>query len=339
MSDSNIGARKKKNIRNHSFIICRLKADTNVQLALDSQLSREANWTRKSSTITQCCEIIEQVSENYIFPTQENCVNFQASVNHQTPILKKAVKDAVAQRFKEKYNKQAQNLEIQGEFLQLLTEEDLDVTWKSYIYGVPRGVMSFAMRSSTNTLATPDNLKRWKKSRSDNCLMCHQSDSPPKKCTLHHLLNNCEAFLGDRYVWRHDSVVTYMVETLKLDKPEHLDIFADIDGHRCNGLTIPNSVIITLQRPDIVIIYRSTTPHTVWLFELSISFERNIEQAHNRKKNRYAFLEADIKEAGYICNNVPFEVGSRGHITQSNRCTLSTVVTAQLNLNMSWSLT
>ena len=105
-----------------NYLLCRLKADTNVQLALDSQLSREANWTRKSSTISQCSEIIEQVSENYIFPTQENCVNFQASVNHQTPILKKAVKDAVAQRFKEKYNKQAQNLEIQGEFLQLLTE-------------------------------------------------------------------------------------------------------------------------------------------------------------------------------------------------------------------------
>ena len=185
--------------------------------------------------------------------------------------------------------------------------------------------MSFAMRSSTNILATPENLKRWKKIRSDNCQMCYKPDSPPNKCTQHHLLNNCPAFLGDRYVWRHDSVLTYLVETIKLDKPEHLDIFADIDGHRCNGLTIPSSVIVTQQRPDLVIIDRSTTPHTVWLLELTISFERNIEQAHTRKRNRYAFLEEDIKESGYKCNNVPFEVGSRGHITQSNRCNLVTV--------------
>jgi hypothetical protein len=249
----------------------------------------------------------------------------ESSLRNQLPILKKAVKETVAEQFKAKFNNQANNLQVQGDFISLLSSEDLDVTWKSYIYGVPRGVMSFAMRSSTNILATPDNLKRWKKARSDNCLMCYQQDKPPSKCTLHHLLNNCTAFLEDRYVWRHDSVITYIVETLKLEKPEHLDIFADIDGHRTNGLTIPSSVIITQQRPDIVCIDRSTTPPTVWLFELSVSFEQNIERAHARKQARYAFLEVDIRESGYSCNNIPFEVGSRGHITQSNRSNLATM--------------
>jgi hypothetical protein len=147
--------------------------------------------------------------------------------------------------------------------LELLVEEGLDVTWKSYMYGVPRGVMTFAMRSATNTLATPDNLKRWKKARSDNCLMCLKPDTPPVNCTLHHLLNHCTDFLDNHYVWRHDSIVTYILETLKLVKPDTLDIFADIDGHRVNGLTIPSHFLITQQRPDIILINKSTT-HTLF---------------------------------------------------------------------------
>ena len=95
--------------------------------------------------------------------------------------------------------------------------------------------------------------------------------------------------------------------------------------YKIKGLTIPSNIVITQQRPDIVIIDKSVTPHTVWLFELSVSFEQNIEQANTRKRNRYAHLEQDIKDAGYNCMNVPFEVGSRGHLTQSNRCNLSTM--------------
>ena len=156
-----------------NLLICKLKADETVQLAIESQLARETNWTRKSSTIVQCQEIIDIVSDNSFFPTPTNCHNYRSSVASETPKLKKAVKNAILDQVKEKWNKKAQDLEIQGDFLKLLKEEDSDVTWKSYIYGVPKGVMSFAMRSTTNTLATPDNLRRWKKTRSDICTMCH----------------------------------------------------------------------------------------------------------------------------------------------------------------------
>ena len=74
-----------------------------------------------------------------------------------------------------------------------------------------------------------------------------------------------------------------------------------------NGLTIPSNIVIKQQRPDIVLIDKSATPHTVWLFELSVSFERNIEQALTRKKNRYAYLEQDTKDAGYNCLNIPLK--------------------------------
>ena len=173
--NSNLRCNKSLNISpGHAgnLLICKLKADDNVQLAINSQLSREVNWSRKSSTIVQCQTIINRVSENHIFPTEENCYNFQASLASETPKLKTAVKEMVKTDLKAKWNNKVEKLEVQGDFIKLLITEDSDVSWKSYIYGVPKGVMEWAMRSSTNILATPDNLKRWKKVRSDLCKMC-----------------------------------------------------------------------------------------------------------------------------------------------------------------------
>ena len=49
----------------------------------------------------------------------------------------------------------------------------------------------------------------------------------------------------------------------------------------------------------------------------------NIEAANRRKRERYEFLTTDIKEAGYQCMNMPFEIGSRGHVTRQNKITLA----------------
>ena len=57
---------------------------------------------------------------------------------------------------------------MQGDFTQLLIEEKENVTWQALIKNVPRGIMSFALNSVTNTLPSPDNLKRWGKGWSQN---------------------------------------------------------------------------------------------------------------------------------------------------------------------------
>ena len=69
----------------------------------------------------------------------------------------------------------------------------------------------------------------------------------------------------------------------------------------------------------------SIQPHTVYLFELTILFEKpgNMEAANQRTYERYTSLCSDIEEAGYNCKNIPFEVGSRGHFTLENRSRLS----------------
>ena len=48
-----------------------------------------------------------------------------------------------------------------------------------------------------------------------------------------------------------------------------------------------------------------------------------IEAAYKRKYERYTALTEDIKAAGYGCKNIPFEVGSRGHLTLETKSKLS----------------
>ena len=138
----------------------------------------------------------EKVADQMLIPTPENCYNYEVSLSHQMPKLKDAMKAQVQLEYLDRWNDRVQKLVIQGDFLNLLISEQSNVAWKSFIYGVPKGVMEFAMRSATNILATPDNLKRWGKVRSDNCQRCLRLNQFPRKDTLFHILNNCDAFLA-----------------------------------------------------------------------------------------------------------------------------------------------
>ena len=229
----------------------------------------------------------------------------------------------MADRYLEKFNKQAEETPFQGEFINIMQKEKVDVMWKSYIYSVPRGVMGFAMRASTNSLATPDNLARWGKVVDTSCKLCFNPEQPNTKttATLGHILNNCPRML-DRYEWRHNGVLAYLYKEVMDAKSPGITIHVDIEGAKVNGGTLPPEIMVTTQRPDIVIINTNTTPATVLLVELTCPFTRNIEAANARKRLRYEFLAADIEQAGYKCSNLPFEIGSRGHVTQSNRNTL-----------------
>ena len=173
-----------------NYVTCKVKADSNVNLALRSQLSRESQWVGKSSTLVQCDNIFQEISDNVMIPTVENCHDLEKTIQEQLPKIKEAAKNQIQFIYLEKWNERVKNLLVQGDFLNLLISEQSNVSWKSMIYGVPRGVMQFAMRSATNTLATPDNLKRWKKIASDTCKMCFKPNCRPHKATLFHILNH-----------------------------------------------------------------------------------------------------------------------------------------------------
>ena len=74
-------------------------------------------------------------------------------------------------------------------------------------------------------------------------------------------------------------------------------------------------IIPTEKRPDIVA--WSDSNKSVLLIELTVRWEENREEAHERKKNRYEILRADCVEKGYICHVIPIEVCCRGFIGHS----------------------
>ena len=99
---------------------------------------------------------------------------------------------------------------MQGDYLALVMEEGNSVTWKSYLWDVPQGVLKFAINAGINTLPTLDNLKRWGKRVNDRCPFCGNIE------TLLHVLNNCSISLDQgRYTWCHDSVLTTLIDIVR----------------------------------------------------------------------------------------------------------------------------
>ena len=152
--------------------------------------------------------------------------------------------------------------------------------------------------------------------------------------TLEHILNFCQVALTQkRYNYRHDSVLNHLARVILASKPDYIEVYADIPGLDLNGSTIPPDILVTLSRPDLVIINRSLK--SVYLLELTCSFERNILAAHQRKSTKYIPLKRDIESEGYTCTLIPFEIGSRGHVTRVNRSNiLNTFMQHKINTNV-----
>ena len=307
-----------------AYINTKLVADEDTREALKSAEEREAAWTKKSSTIIQCKEIFTEMKEeeNCRIPTPDNCATYAITVRVEKPLIMQEAKRKVERMYRERSIETASQLSLQGEMLNLMAEEEKDVAWKVTIYQVPRGVMAWAVRASTNTLATPDNLARWGRPVETKCNL----EGCSATCTLGHLLSSCKVAL-DRFKFRHDSVLNHLLQTIIKNKSDQVTVFADLNGWRTNGGTIPQDMVLTEQIPDLVIIDKSVTPTKVVLLELTVPWDssNNFKAALDRKTARYERLCEDLRDKGYNTMNLPFEVGCRGVINARNHLVLEDI--------------
>ena len=81
------------------------------------------------------------------------------------------------------------------------------------------------------------------------------------------------------------------------------------------GGSQPPDLIVTSQRPDIVIIDR--TEKKIALFELIVSFENNAEFANLRKTRRDMDFTSDLTKKRSQAEHIPFEIGPGGHIIKT----------------------
>ena len=98
--------------------------------------------------------------------------------------------------------------------------------------------------------------------------------------------------------------------------------YADLPDKRTNaGGTLPPDLLITSQKPDIVVIDRKRK--SVNIFELTVPFEHNIAARNKDKSDRYASMKTDI--SNYEVNIEPFEIGARAYISKDNKSRLKTI--------------
>ena len=118
---------------NHTSM--RMKGDSVVNAALESQLYRESQWSRKTSTIVACENMVAQCVENnqFMLPTPENTWNVSSSIRHETTKAKKTNQQSINQEVLQTWNDKVSKLLVQGEFVKLLIEEQQSITWQSII--------------------------------------------------------------------------------------------------------------------------------------------------------------------------------------------------------------
>ena len=206
------------------------------------------------------------------------------------------------------------NLVSQGHFLELTKVEQLDATWKSFIFNLPKGTMKWLLNASINTLPTKANLRQWGKVTNDKCFCS-------KKQTLNHILNGCKTALEQgRFTWRHDSILYYIANCLDM---KNFSCYVDLEGYQTPACgTLPPEVIVSTLKPDIVIIDNKNKQ--VKIFELTVPGENRISEAHRLKTEKYQHFSTDIKI--HTATVLPFEIGSHtGFISRENIKTLHTL--------------
>ena len=171
------------------------------------------------------------------------------------------------------------SLAVQGKNLELAAAAKTDFIWKSYLYNMKAGTMKFLLNAAIDTLPTAANLQRWKKSPSDKCKLCLGRQ------TTYHNLIICKVGLNtSRWTWRHNNIVHYIMDSL--DKSKYT-VYSDLPGQEAaGGGTIPPEICVTPLKPDIVILNKHKKE--MHIYELTCPLERNIEERHLYKQNKYA---------------------------------------------------
>ena len=229
--------------------------------------------------------------------------------------LKRKIQRGVENRVSNFWREKIGRYVMQGDYLALIMEEGISITWKSYMWDIPQGVLKFAINAGVNTLPTLDNLKRWGKRVSDRCCFCGNIE------TLAHVLSNCSTALNQgRLTWRHNSVLSSIISVIRPLLKDGMILFSDINGFQApHGGTIPPHILVTALKPDIFIY--SETSQVVIIFELTCRWDSNISRSHQYKSEKYAPLVADLSR-DRIVHFFSVEISARGQVSKDNQSRL-----------------
>jgi hypothetical protein len=207
---------------------------------------------------------------------------------------------------------------MQGNLFALLQAENESITWKSYMWDLPHGVLKFTVNSSIDLMPTFTNLRKWGKRAMVNCQLCRNM----VKQMLFHVLILCNHTLNQgRLTWRHNPVLNHIAGCLKsaFVGKSTVELYCDLDGLQASGgRLLPVDDMVQAQRPDLVILDRlAHGTHRKVLVELICPWDTDAKRAEECKASRYADLKTVLSNEGLDCSVHLIKVRAWGHILKS----------------------
>ena len=104
---------------------------------------------------------------------------------------------------------------------------------------------------------------------------------------LLHNVAGCRHY-HDQFTWRHDSILNFIAKSLQPAITVHFSIYAHV-----NGFLNPSIITGESDRPDLLFLIQSKC---LYVLELSVCFESNLNNNAVRKKEKYLNLIKEITD-------------------------------------------
>ena len=219
---------------------------------------------------------------NELWKATSNSKNIQYDVYNSTKQVLKEFRSG-------QEDKLHTQLTCQGSFFTNITKfslSQLTKIWSACQSNLPKNIFNFTVRYINNSLPTRQNLARWGLSPTSDCSRCLAPE------TLLHVVAGCQSYL-ERFTWRHDSILNFLATNLQTVSGSHL--YVDLPGYKS-----PSIITGDTYRPDLLLL---TSTGTLYIVELIVGFESNLQKNVERKKSKYKEL---IREQNEHFNSVKF---------------------------------
>ena len=221
-------------------------------------------------------------SINELWKATSNSKNIQYDVYNST---KQVLKDFRSGQEDKLHNQ----LTCQGSFFTNITKfslSQLTKIWSAYQSNLQKNIFNFTVRYINNSLPTRQNLTRWGLSPTSDCSKCLAPE------TRLHVVAGCQSYL-ERFTWRHDSILHFLATNLQTVSGSSL--YVGLPGYKS-----PSIVTGDTYRPDLLL---SISTGVLYVVELTVGFESNLQKNAERKKSKYKEL---IRKQNEHFNRVKF---------------------------------
>ena len=214
----------------------------------------------------------------------------------------KQILKAARQQHTEKLRSQ---LTSQGFIISFLLEhsmKSLNSLWSSAQSKLPKNIFNFSIRYLNNTLANRVSLYKWKLSQSSDCSFCTCPES------LLHVVSGCKSYLEEgRYTWRHNSALRFVASTLQ--SVRNSSLYVDLPGFLSPCIITGDQL-----RPDMLLSIGKTT---LYVIELTVGFETNLNSNAERKHEKYDQLTRDLSSDFHSVTFINLSLSALGILGKS----------------------